>query len=444
MLMRSSTFDVPLYDRGPHEGLSRPRPTPRSIREMGRFRQQRVLQEFGRRGVGALERQAYIEGIKRVIGLTPVPYLKLIQIGWTLYDIWEWYNTPGIPDPADLSDPTNWSAPGWLRPDVDVNWNTSPQVVDYGTPGTPKQFVPLEEAFVDTAVNPIPLYVKRNTSPTGSSYVSSYYDGWDDAFLNTPEGRGFRWESNGTIEDVNTMTFTDGHQRHDWWYRPAGVDPAEYIGPDGVGDPYPVLVPGGHGPNIYRHMPAGAEDYRPRPVQKPLPRIPDEWQWSDAPPGAPPPARHRREPPRRAKEQKTLTRSARLGILLYKLLDGVSEGAEIVDAIYDALPADVKRRWSKGRQKRGQIDQFGQYGIDGADWKAQALWHNWHKVDVETAIKNIIKNRLEDRLIGDIQRTIPKNTGQAFDIELERGNQITPETGISDFVDWLFEQALDG
>ena len=107
-----------------------------------------------------------------------------------------------------------------------------------------------------------------------------------------------------------------------------------------------------------------------------------------------------------------ITRTKAIGIALYKALDAVSESAEVVDAVYDALPKDVRKRWEKERfpdarwirdKNTGEWvrvgverpgDNFGQYGIDGADWKLQALYYNWHKVDVEKAIKNIIKNEL--------------------------------------------------
>ena len=138
-----------------------------------------------------------------------------------------------------------------------------------------------------------------------------------------------------------------------------------------------------------------------------------------------------------------MTRTKAIGIATYKALDAVSEGAEVVDAVYDALPADVRKRWEKerfpdarwvrdkntGKWERVGVerpgDSFGQYGIDGADWKLQALYYNWHKVDVEKAIKNIIKNELSDRVIGGIQSGLPKNSGAAHSQgEMELGQSL--------------------
>lgn len=94
-------------------------------------------------------------------------------------------------------------------------------------------------------------------------------------------------------------------------------------------------------------------------------------------------------------------------------MDIISEASEFVGAIYDALPKDVRDKWDQ--QGRGLMDNAGQYGIDGADWKLNALWHNWHKVDIEQAIKNIIANELQDKVLGMYQRSLPKNIGHVGD-----------------------------
>lgn len=202
-----------------------------------------------------------------------------------------------------------------------------------------------------------------------------------------------------------------------------------------------------------------------------LPYSPDyQWQWElgvglDAPlapstgdpvdhpdpskPTRPPrkwppiPRVRRRRPRKREKQRKVMTRTKAIGIALYKALDAVSESAEVVDAVYDALPKEVRKRWEKerfpdarwikdkntGKWVRVGVerpgDNFGQYGIDGADWKLQALYYNWHKVDVEEAIKNIIKNELSDRVIGGMQAGLPKNSGAAHSQgEMELGQSL--------------------
>ena len=147
------------------------------------------------------------------------------------------------------------------------------------------------------------------------------------------------------------------------------------------------------------------------------------------PPSTPPAGR--KPPARNEKQGKVMTKSLKVAIALYKALDWASESAEVVDAVYQALPKDVRARWEKNRfpdahwvrdKQTGKWvkvgvdrpgDNFGQYGLSGADWKLQALWHNWHKVDYVQAVRNIIKNELSDRIIGGYQKALPRNAGSA-------------------------------
>lgn len=121
----------------------------------------------------------------------------------------------------------------------------------------------------------------------------------------------------------------------------------------------------------------------------------------------------RARPRPRVRERKNFSRSRKLAILLFRGLDAVSEYAELVDAFYEALPKDVQKRWNQ--KDRGLIDNAGQYGIDGADWKLEAIYHNYQKIDVEQVVENIIKNNVEDDIIGAINRARPRNSGHAFD-----------------------------
>ncbi|PQM29548.1 hypothetical protein CVO77_01110 [Sphingopyxis lindanitolerans] len=160
----------------------------------------------------------------------------------------------------------------------------------------------------------------------------------------------------------------------------------------------------------------------------------------------------KRQPPEKGeKQRKVITKTAKIGIALYKALDAVSESAEVVDAIYQALPADVRKRWEKamfpdarwikdkrsGKWVRVGVDRpgdnFGQYGIGGADWKLRALYYNWHKVDVVQAVKNIIKNELTDKIIGGIESKLPRNSGNAHS---------DSERALSHYLDEFFTEEL--
>ena len=122
------------------------------------------------------------------------------------------------------------------------------------------------------------------------------------------------------------------------------------------------------------------------------------------------PPRVEREPPaKNEKQRKTIVRSARLGMVIYKALDEVSEKAEIVDAFYEALPEDVRRRrpCKDHSGTRRMVDTLGQYGIDQADCKLRVLYDNFHRVDLVAAIKGVVKNYVADQVIGFYQRYTP-------------------------------------
>lgn len=154
-------------------------------------------------------------------------------------------------------------------------------------------------------------------------------------------------------------------------------------------------------------------------------------------------------PPPRTKERKRRVR-------FFNWLDWISEAGEVVDALYDGLPKKVRQKWEKEhqgghwvydkREKRWEwyldpnrhpaIDQAGQYGISGADWKARALWHNWDKVDLDAALRNIIKNTFEDRFLGEIHKRLPRNVGAALDpafLELWKSF----DAGMDKVLDWI-------
>lgn len=103
------------------------------------------------------------------------------------------------------------------------------------------------------------------------------------------------------------------------------------------------------------------------------------------------------------RERKVFTRSRQLVVMLFKALDTVSEWGDVIDAVYEALPKDVTKRWKCDRRAL-IVDTFGQYGISNADCKLQALYHNWHRLDVQRALALIIMNEVEDKAYGTIHK----------------------------------------
>jgi len=133
----------------------------------------------------------------------------------------------------------------------------------------------------------------------------------------------------------------------------------------------------------------------------------------------------RKPPKKNEKQRKTWSKSRLLAVLTFKALDEVSEAAEVVDALYDALPGTTKDKWKCAG--RGLTHQAGQYGIDAADCKAKALYHNFHKLDILRAVENLILNHLQDKVVGLMQRNMPANVGSAVE-----GGEIALNKFISD------------
>lgn len=235
-----------------------------------------------------------------------------------------------------------------------------------------------------------------------------------------------------------------------WHWTASGNLPADPTAPLFViGSPLSVdTMPD---PNEQRRMAGEPDPLRsrePRPSDGPLPIAswpltgPETWSHAYTSSDG---SHHRGPPPGRTVTRypdkevpKRMSASKAFAVTAFHALDSISEFSEIVDAFYESLPADVRKRWEAkhGRDTVFPLDQAGQYGIDGADWKAKALYYNADKIDVETAIKNVIKNAVEDRILGDIHRSIPRQSGAAFsDAQKELSKQIDA------WMDYLLNEA---
>jgi hypothetical protein len=115
-------------------------------------------------------------------------------------------------------------------------------------------------------------------------------------------------------------------------------------------------------------------------------------------------------PPKGTKELKS--NAGKYAAKVAGLLDRISEGSEVVDAIYQALPADVRKRWEKDRDLDRQGDAAGQYGLAGADWKIQAVFWNVPQIDVNKALTGILLNELSDKLYGAAHKARGDLTGR--------------------------------
>jgi phage tail sheath protein FI len=124
--------------------------------------------------------------------------------------------------------------------------------------------------------------------------------------------------------------------------------------------------------------------------------------------------------------------------LILSVVDAISEGAEVVDCFYKQLPKATRDRWArKAADYVGEeftsaravesarvVDRPKAYGIQGADWKASALWHNWEQlgnVEINAALECVVVNHISDKFIGAAIGAKNKLTRQRNQIRALRG-----------------------
>ena len=236
-----------------------------------------------------------------------------------------------------------------------------------------------------------------------------------------------------------------GYFIQEYWTRKAGTYDPEPV-PAGPRPPGYNPELGVH-PTVQRVLPSAKPNPMPDPHADPAGEGKADTGYagrtiggSGTPGGKPvrPTKPEPRQPPKKNERQrKAMSRSKQLMVAFFKALDDVSEAAEVVDAMYDALPPKVKKKWACDGFMPGRhplIDTAGQYGLDRADCKASALYHNFHNLDVEAAVENIIKNHLSDKIVGAMHRVLPRNTGNAME-----ESEIALNKLISDFMDDLVD-----
>ncbi|ATW62976.1 hypothetical protein [Citromicrobium phage vB_Cib_ssDNA_P1] len=181
-------------------------------------------------------------------------------------------------------------------------------------------------------------------------------------------------------------------------------------------------------PNALRNMPSAPPEPAIAP-STPEP-VPDYWQWSNTPPGEPPPRQHQRRRPRKnEKEKKSLSRAARVGIFLWNLMDTVSELSEIGGAIYDALPEEIRE---KANCPEGI--NIGQYGSDFNACMADTLWKHWDKLDPAEMFMNIAKNVAEDMTIGAFHKFLDKMYPPGFSWRKTFGTHALAQTDMEAYI----------
>lgn len=212
------------------------------------------------------------------------------------------------------------------------------------------------------------------------------------------------------------------YKRHvESWRRPLATNNAPHMVVPAMRMPSPAPNPN-YARSLPSERPVVVGHASPLPQPKPYPYADPNLGYDGrefgftkgGPVGRPIPPRLRVPPRKHEREGKAMSASKKFLIAFSKILDEISETAELIDALFEALPEDTQKKW-KCNRNTPFLDNAGQYGIDNADCKAKALWNNWHKVDPEKAVENIIKNHIYDKVVGAIHRQLPRNTGGALD-----------------------------
>lgn len=97
-------------------------------------------------------------------------------------------------------------------------------------------------------------------------------------------------------------------------------------------------------------------------------------------------------------EKKVMARGASLAL---RTIGAASEIADTIGAIYDVLPKSVRDRWYRKYHKGGPAPA--QYrSLGDVWWQLEAIYWNWHLIDGKAAVTNVLKNELEDWVIGRV------------------------------------------
>lgn len=161
-------------------------------------------------------------------------------------------------------------------------------------------------------------------------------------------------------------------------------------------------------PGTPKPRPEPDRDFEVWPEVRPQPPIP---------PG--PPVWPTRPPPG---DKEVKLRSRLLGIT-WKIVNPITEAVDFVDALYDALPDKwilVNGKWRINPEWRGMTDNKSKYL--NARQRAELVWDNFDYIDWDQAMKNILYNEIQDRIIGAASRPVA-------DLSREMGRPLGLEAG---------------
>jgi len=245
--------------------------------------------------------------------------------------------------------------------------------------GIPNFFTPMWPAYpsqggtcnVVAAIQPGAQWGDAYQGATGPDYFP----------MANPKGWYQSWVAQLDKKELQSSEVFYGESQ---WYNPAGEDE----------EPGPSRVPVGPLPEA--PPPLVERDRNPKTLPFPRPPLPPDNRGKDLEEGKPKP------PGRKTKEKKTkLSRRWRLIVMS---LNFFTEVTDTIDAIYYALPKDLRKKLFR---ENGGFLNFAQ--------KGEAVYRNWSKLDPVKAIENIVTQQIGDFIAGSVGRLSQKQRRELFE-----------------------------
>ena len=106
----------------------------------------------------------------------------------------------------------------------------------------------------------------------------------------------------------------------------------------------------------------------------------------------PTPEPHLREPPGSNTRERKVVDGGQALRNLRKVFHSMTEACDAIQAVYEALPENVRKAEKKSKR------------YSKCSHQANVLYRHWDEVDINQAIENLIKNHIEDKIIGTMNR----------------------------------------
>lgn len=119
------------------------------------------------------------------------------------------------------------------------------------------------------------------------------------------------------------------------------------------------------------------------------------------------PGTHINAPPAAGTKERKVIANVAARSLVGLAANFLTEGADAIEAIHDALPPEAKSGWYHLHGKGGKMYWKKRRKVS-PQVMLRDLYRHWDKVDVSDALKNLAKNEVEDRLIGKAGRAQQK------------------------------------